>query len=124
MKIVYDKIGQTEKPFELTISGVSLEGTLAKSGYHRLRLEGNLNGQVELLCDRCGDEYQYDMKYPLNLTLSDEVIETEDDLDIIEFTDGVVDLEFIVQSEIASVQNSYHYCKRCENDEEEFEKEF
>jgi uncharacterized metal-binding protein YceD (DUF177 family) len=124
MKIVYDKIGQTKKPFELSVSGVRLEGTLAKSGYHRLRLEGNLEGQVELSCDRCGKSYQHDMNYPLNLTLSDEVIETKDDLDIIEFIDGVIDLEFIVQSEIASVQNSYHYCDECENDEEEFEREF
>jgi uncharacterized metal-binding protein YceD (DUF177 family) len=124
MKIVYDKIGQTQKPFELTVNGVNLTGTLAKSGYHRLRLEGFLSGKVELLCDRCGDEYQCDMNSPLNLTLSDEVIETEDDLDIIEFIDGIVDLEFIVHSEISSVQNSYHYCKKCENDEEEFEKEF
>jgi len=124
MKIVYDKVGQTQRPFELTVNGVRLEGTLEKSGYHRLRLEGNLSGKVELLCDRCGDEYQCDMNAPLNLTLSDEVIETEDDLDIIEFTDGIIDLEFIVQSEISSVQNSYHYCEKCENDEEEFEKEF
>ena len=124
MKIVFDKIGQTKKPFELSVSGVKLEGTLAKSGYHRLRLEGNLEGQVELACDRCGKAYQQDMNYPLHLTLSDEVIETKDDLDIIEFIDGVIDLEFIVQSEIASVQNSYHYCEECKNDEEEFEKEF
>ena len=124
MKIVYDKIGQTKKPFELSVSGVKLEGTLAKSGYHRLRLEGNLDGEVELSCDRCGEAYQYAMQYPLNLTLSDEVIETKDDLDIIEFIDGVIDLEFIVQSEIASVENSYHYCEKCNNDDEEFEQEF
>ena len=124
MKIVYDKIGQTKKPFELSVSGVKLEGTLAKSGYHRLRLEGNLSGEVELSCDRCGETYSNGMNYPLNLTLSDEVIETKDDLDIIEFIDGVIDLEFIVQSEIASVQNSYHYCKKCEDDDEEFEREF
>ncbi len=124
MKIVFDKVGQTKKPFELTVDGVKLEGTLAKSGYHRLRLEGNLDGQVKLLCDRCGDEYHYDMKSPLHLTLLDEVVETEDDLDIIEFIDGVIDLEFIVQSEIASVQNSFHYCKQCDEDEHEFEQEF
>jgi hypothetical protein len=124
MKIVFDKIGSTKKPFDLTVKGIGLEGTLAKSGYHRVRLEGNLEGEVKISCDRCGEVYQYDMNSPLNLTLSDEVIETEDDLDIIEFTDGVVDLEFIIQSEIASVENSYHYCKSCDSDEEEFEKEF
>ncbi len=124
MKIVFDKVGQSIKPFDLTVNGVRLEGTLAKSGYHRLALKGELEGQIELTCDRCGDGYHHSMKSPLQLTLSDEVIETEDDLDIIEFIDGVIDLEFIVQSEIASVQNSYHYCEKCDNDNEIFEQEF
>jgi len=124
MKIVFDKIGSTKKTFELSVSDVSLEGTLVKSGYHRVRLEGQLEGSIELSCDRCGDVYQYSMKSPLQLTLSDEVIETEDDLDIIEFIDGVIDLDFIVQSEIASVENSYHYCEKCSTDETEFEQEF
>jgi len=124
MKIVFDKIGQSPKPFELTVNAVNLEGTLTKSGYHRLRLEGNLVGQVELSCDRCGDVYHHDMKSPLRLTLSDEVIETEDDLDIIEFIDGVIDLEFIVQSEISSIENSFHCCEKCDADESEFEQEF
>jgi len=124
MKIVFDKIGQSPKPFELSVNGIALQGSLTKSGYHRLRLEGKLSGQVNLSCDRCAEAYQYDMESPLNLTLSDQVIETEDDLDIIEFIDGIIDLEFIVQSEIASVQNSYHYCKACENSDESLEFEF
>jgi len=124
MKIVFDKVGQSAKPFDLTVNGVKLEGTLIKSGYHRLALKGNLAGEVGLTCDRCGDGYHYNMQSPLHLTLSDEVVETEDDLDIIEFIDGVVDLEFIVQSEIASVQNAYHYCKKCEESEDELEFEF
>ena len=124
MKIVFDKIGQTPKPFDLEVESISLEGTLTKRGYRRVRLEGELKGATEVACDRCGEVYQYDMRGSLHLTLSDEVIETEDDLDIIEFVDGVIDLEFIVQSEIASIKNSYHNCKVCEDDEEEFEKEY
>jgi uncharacterized metal-binding protein YceD (DUF177 family) len=124
MKIVFDKIGSTKKPFELSVLDVSLEGTLVKSGYHRVRLEGELDGSVELSCDRCGDAYAYDMKSSLHLTLSDEIIETKDDLDIIEFINGVIDLEFIVQSEIASIENSFHCCQKCDEDESEFEQEF
>jgi len=124
VKIVFDKIGQSEKPFDLTVNEVRLEGTLVKSGYHRLRLEGNLEGKVELCCDRCGEGYQYDMNSLLRLTLSDEVIETEDDLDIIEFVDGIINLEFIVQSEITSIENSYHYCEKCEDSDESLEFEF
>ncbi|SFV61305.1 hypothetical protein MNB_SV-12-77 [hydrothermal vent metagenome] len=124
MKIVFDKIGQSPKPFELKIDSVSLKGTLTKRGYHRIKLKGELKGSTQLSCDRCGEIYNYDMNSPLALTLSDEVIETEDDLDIIEFLDGIIDLEFIIQSEIASIQNSYHNCEKCENDNEEFEIEF
>jgi len=97
---------------------------LTKRGYRRVRLEGELEGSIELSCDRCGEEYSYNLNSSLALTLSSEVIETKDDLDIIEFLDGIIDLEFIVQSEIASVQNSYHNCEKCESDDEEFEKEF
>jgi len=124
VKIVFDKIGQSEKPFELDVHGVKLRGTLVKSGYHRVALEGELEGSVLLHCDRCGEPYTQALNGPLRLTLSDEVIETEDDLDIIEFIDGVIDLDFIVQSEIASIENSYHNCKACEGDESEFEREF
>ena len=124
MKIVFDKIGSTKQPFNLSVSDVFLEGTLVKSGYHRVKLEGELQGDIELSCDRCGEAYKYSMKSPLQLTLSDEVIETKDDLDIIEFIDGVIDLDFIVQSEIASIENSYHYCEKCNADESEFEQEF
>jgi uncharacterized metal-binding protein YceD (DUF177 family) len=124
MKIVFDKIGQTQKPFDLTIESVNFKGTLVKSGYHSVRLEGSLEGIINLICDRCGDEYQQDINSLLSLTLSDEVIETKDNLDIIEFLNGVIDLDFIVRSEIASIQNSYHNCENCENDTEEFEREF
>ncbi len=124
MKIVFDKIGQSEKPFELSVDNVQLEGTLVKCGYHRVQLAGEMQGSIPLNCDRCGEEFSHAMNAPLRLTLSDQVIETEDDLDIIEFIDGVVNLEFIIQSEIASIQNSYHNCKACEEDDSEFEKEF
>jgi uncharacterized metal-binding protein YceD (DUF177 family) len=124
MKIVFDKIGQSPKPFELEVERLSLKGSLTKRGYHRVRLEGELEGMTEISCDRCGETYFHDMSGSLALTLSDEVIETKDDLDIIEFLDGTIDLEFIVQSEIASIQNTYHNCEKCENDNEEFEREF
>jgi hypothetical protein len=124
MKIVFDKVGHTKKPFSLTVNDILLEGTLVKRGYHQVKLDGELKGDVNLTCDRCGDEFNQDMNSSLNLTLSDELIETQDDLDIIEFLDGVIDLEFIVQSEIASIESSYHICLKCESDEDEFEKEF
>ena len=124
MKIVFAKVGQTEKPFELEHNNVYFKGSLKKSGYHRVKLDSELTGKIELSCDRCGVTYTKLVNVPLQLTLSDQVIKTEDDLDIIEFTDGVIDLNFIVESEIASLESSYNYCDRCQRTQELFEKEF
>ena len=124
MTIVFDKIGSSAKPFKLDLEGALLEGTLQKSGYHQVTLDAQMSGSVELSCDRCGDTFDYDLDSKLRLKLSDQVSEDKDDLDIIEFLDGKIDLLYILESEITSIESSYHYCDKCDNDEEDFEVEY
>jgi len=124
MTIVFDKINSTAKPIELSSKGVALEGTLQKSGYHQVTLDATLNGCINLDCDRCGETYSYDMDGKLRLKLSDLVSEDKDDLDIIEFLDGKIDLLYILESEITSIESSYHYCNKCDGNDEEFEIEY
>jgi len=124
MQIVFDKIGSTAKPIELSFEGVLLQGTLQKSGYHQVTLDSVLSGNVVLDCDRCGKSYDHKTDSKLRLKLSDLVSEDKDDLDIIEFLDGKIDILHILQSEIASIQSSYNYCDNCDNDSEDFELEF
>jgi len=124
MVIVFDKIGSTAKPVELSSKGITLDGTLQKSGYHQVTLDATLNGYFDLECDRCGDTYNYDMNSKLRLKLSDLVSEDKDDLDIIEFLDGKIDLLYILESEITSIESSYHYCDKCDSNDEDFEIEY
>ena len=124
MKIVFDKIGSTAKPIELSLEGVKLEGTLKKSGYHQVTLDAHMSGSIELDCDRCGDTYNYDVDNKLQLRLSDIVSENKDDLDIIEFLDGEIDISYILQSEINTFKNAYNYCDKCANSDEDFEVEY
>jgi len=124
MKIVFDKIGSTAKPVELSLEGVTLEGTLKKSGYHQVTLDAHMSGSIELDCDRCGDTYNYDVDNKLQLKLSDIVSEDKDDLDIIEFLDGEIDISYILQSEINTFKNAYNYCDKCANSDEDFEVEY
>jgi len=124
MKIVFDKIGSTAKPNELSSEGVKLEGTLKKSGYHQVTLDAHMSGSIELDCDRCGDTYNYDVDNKLQLRLSDIVSEDKDDLDIIEFLDGEIDISYILQSEINTFKNAYNYCDKCANSDEDFEVEY
>jgi uncharacterized metal-binding protein YceD (DUF177 family) len=124
MKIVFDKIGSTAKPIGLSSKGVMLEGTLQKSGYHQVTLDAQMCGEIELSCDRCGDTYGYMIDNKLRLKLSDLVSEDKVDLDIIEFLDGKIDLLYILDSEITSIESSYHYCDKCDDNDEDFEIEF
>jgi len=124
MKIIFDKISSNAKPFELKIENVSLVGTLKKSGYHRVLLNAKLNGDVGLNCDRCSKAYSYTFDNNLKLTISDQLIEDKDDLDIIEFLDGVIDITYILESEINALKGSYHYCDSCSSSNEDFEMEY
>ncbi|UPT77245.1 DUF177 domain-containing protein [Sulfurovum sp. XGS-02] len=124
MKIAFDKVGSTAKPIELSLEGVTLEGTLKKSGYHQVTLDAHMSGSIELDCDRCGKTYNYDMDNQLELRLSDIVSEDKDDLDIIEFLDGEIDISYILQSEINTFKNAYNYCSDCADSDEDFEVEY
>ncbi len=124
MKIVFDKIGYSKREFNLSLKNISFNGNLIKESRDRVKLDANLSGNIELTCDRCGDEFIEYINLPLNLTLTNRVVETQDDLDIIEFLDGDIDLDFILESEISSIENTYHICNICKNDKNEFEKEF
>ena len=124
MKIIFDKIASTPKPFEQEIEGTSLIGTLQKSGYHQVTLDAKIQGDLTLVCDRCGCEYTSNIDNKLRLKLSDLVSEDKDDLDIIEFLDGKIDISYILQSEITSIESSYHYCDNCDDNDEDFEIEY
>ncbi len=83
-----------------------------------------MSGSIELSCDRCGNAFDYDLGSNLKLKLSDQVSEDKDDLDIIEFLDGEIDISYILQSEINTLKSAYHYCNKCDNNDEDFEVEY
>jgi len=124
MKIQFEKVGSAPKPFECMLEGLTLKGTLKKSGYHRVALVSALEGEISLECDRCGTHYAKQVKSPLALTLSDAMCKDKEDLDIIEFLDGVIDLTYILESEMNLQKSTYHYCPECDECEEILEIEF
>jgi uncharacterized metal-binding protein YceD (DUF177 family) len=123
MKISFDKVNQTPKVFEFILDNVVFSGKLYRKMHHEVFLEGAYEGSVEVSCDRCGKSYQERLSTPLLLRLSDSMIVAKDDLDIIEFLDGMIDLEYILTSEINAQKESYNYCESC-NSEDDFEMEF
>ena len=124
MTILFSKVLQTAKPFHEEADGVIFDGVLQKSSSHSVNLSGEIKGTVAVQCNRCGTSLDYLMETPLRLTISDQVIETKDDLDIIEFLDGKINLSFILQSEINALKSAYHYCEECDRNDASLEVEF
>jgi len=124
MKILFDKVGSSGKPFDFSSNGMRIEGVLKKSGYHRVSLNAQLSGDVDLDCDRCGDTFSSSLDGELKLSLSDEVLKDKDDLDIIEFLDGMIDISYLLDSEINAQKSTYNHCPKCDNSDEDFELEF
>jgi uncharacterized metal-binding protein YceD (DUF177 family) len=87
-------------------------------------LNARLSGHTKVQCGRCGKGFEQTLDLPLALTLSDRIVETKDDLDIIEFLDGMVDITYILLSEVNSIKSEYHQCSECRTNDEAFEMEF
>jgi uncharacterized metal-binding protein YceD (DUF177 family) len=118
LKIRFDKIGSVAKPFSGVFEGLKLEGTLKRNGRHEVVMDAVLQGTLPMCCDRCGKEMNEVIETPLALRLSDAVVEDQEDLDIIEFLDGIVDIDYIIESEIRAIEGAFHFCEACaENDE-------
>ncbi len=114
MQIAFEKLSSSPKPFEISLQGVTLSGTLSKQHHDTAILDGMLDGALEVQCDRCGVLFDVAIKQPLKLELSQHTRQNKDNLDIIEFLDGIIDLEYILQSEIDSIKSTYHYCEKCD----------
>ncbi len=123
MQIAFSKISTTPKDFQAQVGGLSFCGSLERISKDVVALKARLIGVIELTCDRCGKSFTLPQDQELDLKLSDSLIQTQDDLDIIEFLDGIIDIEYIIQSEIESQKALYNYCKDC-SDREDYEIEF
>jgi uncharacterized metal-binding protein YceD (DUF177 family) len=123
MQVAFSKISITPKDFKVQFEALSLCGSLERVSKDVIALKGHLRGEIEFECDRCGKSFTLPQDQELCLKLSDSLMQTQDDLDIIEFLDGIIDIEYIIQSEIESQKALYNYCKDC-SDKEDYEIEF
>jgi hypothetical protein len=113
VKIPFARIGASPRPVTLTEAHLTLEGILQRSDSREVVFEGHFRGEAALVCDRCGQPYTAHVDEALKLQISDGVARDKEDLDIIEFFDGSIDLDQILQSEISALEGDYHFCPSC-----------
>ncbi len=114
MKIEFKKISATPKSFSIESEGVVFSGEVSRIYSKLFEIKAHLGGEITLVCDLSGEEYQKALDESLVLYISNGVWDTQSqsdlmtDFDVIEFFDGFIDFEYILQSEINSIKMDYH----------------
>ena len=125
MKINFAKVKNSLVDINYSKDGVDIVGTIKRVNRDSVELKSTFSSKnVELICNRCGKEYNQDYTYPLNLILYNGKYSDKQNLDIIEFYDNFIDFDYIVKSEITSLKEDYNLCESCQDTQEIFEKEF
>jgi len=120
MQILLRKIHESRNPFSIEKEGLRCRGEFWRSGRHAVVLDGTIEGEIALRCDRCGEAFTRTIDEPFVLEVVDRPLKVDESLDVVECPDGIVDFDQICESEIASIQSEYHLCPRCA-EQEDFE---
>ncbi|WP_201352551.1 YceD family protein [Hydrogenimonas urashimensis] len=123
MKILLRKIHENRNPFSIRKEGLLCSGEFWRSGKHAVTVDGTVEGDIGLMCDRCGEAFSKHISEPFHVEVVDRPLKVDESLDVIECPDGIVDFDMICESEIASIQSEYHLCPQCEGTND-FEMEF
>lgn len=116
MKIAFQKIRSQETPFEVVKDSVSFTGTLKFEKRNIIRMLATVDATFDRQCDRCGEEKPFHHQEDLNFIISDGPYEDDtNQLDVIEFFDGFIILDDIIESEINLLKSEYFYCESCQS---------
>lgn len=117
MKIEFRKVPHTPKELSASYSSVKIEGTFCKISPTLVKVQGNITGDLTLVCSRCGEEDAVTLDEESNFLICDGIYKSDSDEDelVIEIDDGIIDFDEILQSEISSMQSDYHICPKCED---------
>ncbi|MDR1614208.1 MAG: hypothetical protein LBS26_01425 [Campylobacteraceae bacterium] len=116
MEIAFRKIAKEALDFELVKERVKFFGKVFRKSSDLVLLKADLIGEISHVCDRCGEDLKLEINEPLEILLSNGVYNGEiDEIDVVEFYDGYIYFDEILQSEIESIKSGYHYCNKCKN---------
>ncbi len=117
MKIEFKKIPTTGIHFETSLDEIRFCGEVLKTGKTMVKCTGQLEGTLPHLCDRCGAHFELAVNERVEVFAQEGLYEDQEGeelLNIIEFFDGSIDVDTILQSEIEAFKSDYHYCGQCE----------
>ncbi len=115
MKIEFKKIPKSGIDFEISDDRCKLSGKCMKIRNNLVKCTGNVSGSFIHICDRCGEDFVAKLNRNIEVYASSGIYEDERFLDVMEFFDGYVDFDEMLQNEIESYKSEYLYCDECKD---------
>lgn len=116
MKINFKKIPQCGVDFETISENLKFSGKLNKESRNLVKCSGKIEGTLECQCDRCAEDITLEVNEKVDLLINEGFYKTGEELvEVMEFFDGVVDLDVVLQSEVETLKSDYHYCSACKD---------
>ena len=115
MKIEFRKIPLNQTKFEILSNSVKFLGNFSKISTKLAKINGKIEGECEVLCCKCGEEFNLQLDEPTKLLLSNGIysLDKDEELIVVEVDDHIVDFNSILQSELESIKSEYYICNNC-----------
>jgi len=124
LKVEFKKVGFKPKKFQLNKEGIDFQGEFKKDQNNLVDIIGTIKNEIVVTCDRCSKEFMIKLDENIHIKASDGVYRGNlEEYDVIEFYEGMIDFDEILESEIESNKLDYHICDECKKIDD-FEKEF
>ena len=117
MTVEFKKIPATGIAFEVLLEGIKLVGNAKKTDRALICVDGKMSGKVIHQCDRCAEEFELLVDEGVEVFASDGIYDDKGSgelLNLVEFFDGSINFDTILQSELEALKSDYHYCGKCE----------
>lgn len=114
--IPFKHLNSTPLDFEVSVGNTLFVGTLVHKKGKIAQLNGTITGTVLIFCDLCAEQVEKTLNEEVSFYLSDGIIsENENELDIVEITTPMIDMEELLHSEIELIKSDYFCCSQCES---------
>lgn len=121
MQIEFRKIERNLVPFNLKKGNLDFHGNLNRIQMNLIECDAKIEGILQTTCVRCAEDFDRVIDEELKIKISDGIVESSQDLDIVEMENGFVDLSFILEGEIESYHCEYNICNKCQETEINYE---
>ncbi|MFV0481708.1 MAG: DNA-binding protein [Campylobacteraceae bacterium] len=114
MQIAFKKVVKEGLDFSLHVKETKFFGKVYPKRDSLVLCQGDIKGEVSHICDRCGKDMVLDVNEKVEILISDGIYEGDtDEFDVVEFYDGLIDFDELLNSEIEAIKSDYHYCENC-----------